>query len=65
MEQRAVIMFCIKLKKTANETCEILRKVHVDKYLPRTSVFECKKGSKQDNSNYKMMNGKAVLQLLE
>jgi hypothetical protein len=39
MEQRVAIKFCVKLKKTATETFEILRSACGEKCL-RTSVFE-------------------------
>jgi hypothetical protein len=33
MEQRAVIKFCVKLKKTATETFEMLKSVYGEEYL--------------------------------
>jgi hypothetical protein len=44
MEQRAVIKFCVKLKKTATETFEMLKSAYGEKCLSRASVFEwCKR----------------------
>jgi hypothetical protein len=40
MEQRAVIKFYVKLKKTAIETFEMLKSAYGEKNLSRTSVFE-------------------------
>jgi hypothetical protein len=40
MEQRAVIKFCIKLKKTAIETFEMFKSVYSEECLSRTSVSE-------------------------
>jgi hypothetical protein len=61
MEQRAVIKFCVKLKKTATETFEKVRTV---KNVYREQVcLNGIKGSKKGESHYKTMNRKAVLQL--
>jgi hypothetical protein len=40
MEQRAAIKFCVKLKKTTNETFEMLKSAYREECLSRTSVFE-------------------------
>jgi transposase len=40
MEQIAAIKFCVKLKKTATETFELLKSVNGEECLSRTSVFE-------------------------
>jgi hypothetical protein len=40
MEQRSAIKFCVKLKKTATETFEMLKSVNGDEYLSRTRVLE-------------------------
>jgi hypothetical protein len=65
MEQRAAIMFCVKLKKTTTETFEMFKSMYDEKCLSRTSVFEHIKGSKKDKNRYKTLNGKAALQLPE
>jgi hypothetical protein len=43
MEQREAIKFCVKLKKAATETFEILKSAYDEECLSRTSVFECHK----------------------
>jgi hypothetical protein len=40
MEQRAAIKFCVKLKKTATETFEMLKNTYGEACLSRTSMFE-------------------------
>jgi hypothetical protein len=40
MEQRAAIKFFVKLKKTANETFEMLKSAYGEECLSRTGVFE-------------------------
>jgi hypothetical protein len=40
IEQRAAIKFCVKLKKTAIETFEMLESAYGEECLLRTSVFE-------------------------
>jgi hypothetical protein len=40
MEQREVINFCVKLRKTATKTFEMLKSVYDEEYLTRISVFE-------------------------
>jgi hypothetical protein len=40
MEQRAVIKFCVQLKKTAIETFEMLKSAYGKECLSTTSVFE-------------------------
>jgi hypothetical protein len=40
MEHRAAIKFCVKLKKTATETFEMLRSAYGEERLSRTSRFE-------------------------
>jgi hypothetical protein len=40
VKQKAVIKFCVKLKKTATETFEMLKSVYGEECLSRTSVFE-------------------------
>jgi hypothetical protein len=47
MEQRAVIKSCIKLKKTATETFEMLKNAYYEEYLLRRSVFEWHKRFKE------------------
>jgi hypothetical protein len=60
MEQRAVIKFCVKLKKTATETFKMLKSVQNEECSSRTSVFEWYKMSKEGENRYKM-NRKAIL----
>jgi hypothetical protein len=43
MEQRAAIMFSVKLNKTAAETFEMLKSAYSEECLLRQSVFECQK----------------------
>jgi hypothetical protein len=40
MEQREAIKFCVKLKKTATETFEMLKSAYGEVSLSKTSVFE-------------------------
>ena len=40
MEQKASIKFCVKLSKTFPEMLEMLRIVHTDQVLSRTTVYE-------------------------
>jgi hypothetical protein len=40
MEQGAAIKYCVKLKKTATETFEMLKNVYGEECFSRTSVFE-------------------------
>jgi hypothetical protein len=40
MEQREAIKFCVKLKKTATETFEMLKSAYGEECLLRASVFE-------------------------
>jgi hypothetical protein len=40
MEQRAAIRFCVKLKKTATETFEMLKSAYGEECLSRTKVSE-------------------------
>jgi hypothetical protein len=40
MEERAVIKFCVKLKKTTTETFEMLKSAYGEECLSRKSVFE-------------------------
>jgi hypothetical protein len=40
MEQSAATMVCVKLKKTATETFEMLKSAYGEECLSRTSVFE-------------------------
>lgn len=47
MEQRAENKFCLKLKKTATETFEVLKSVYSEECLLRTSVFEWHKRFKE------------------
>jgi hypothetical protein len=56
VEQRAVIKFCIKLKKTATETFEMLKSVYGEEYPSKTSVFEWHKMFKDGRSRYKTMH---------
>jgi hypothetical protein len=44
MDQKVAIKFCVKLKKTATETFEILKSAYGEEFLSRTSVFEWHKG---------------------
>jgi hypothetical protein len=46
-EQRAVIKFCVKSKKTATETFEMLKSSYSEECLSRTSVFEWHKRFKE------------------
>jgi hypothetical protein len=64
MEQRTVTKFCGKLKRTATETFEMLKKVRTVKNVYREEVcLNGIKGSKKGESRYKTMNGKAIFQL--
>jgi hypothetical protein len=47
MEQRAAIKFCVKLKKTATETFEMLKSAYGEECLSRTSMFERHKRFKE------------------
>jgi hypothetical protein len=47
LEQRAVIKFCAKLKKTATEMFEMLKSAYSEDCLSRTSVFEWHKRFKE------------------
>jgi transposase len=47
MEQRAAIKFCVKLKKTATETFEMLKRAYGKECLSRTSVFQWHKRFKE------------------
>jgi transposase len=47
IEQRAVIKFCVKLKKTATETLEMLISAYGEECLSRTSVSEWHKRFKE------------------
>jgi hypothetical protein len=47
MEQRAAIMFCVELKKTATETFEMLKSAYGEERLLRTSVFQWHKRFKE------------------
>jgi hypothetical protein len=40
MERRAAIKFCVKLKKMATETFGMLKSVHGEECLSRTSMLE-------------------------
>jgi hypothetical protein len=43
----AAITFCVKLKKTAPKTFEMLKRAYSEECLPRTSVFEWHKKFKE------------------
>jgi hypothetical protein len=47
MEQIAAIEFCVKLKKAATETSEMLKNSYDEEYLSRTSASECYKRFKE------------------
>jgi hypothetical protein len=47
MEQRAAIKFCVKLKKTATETFEMLKNAYGEECLLRTNMFEWHKRFKE------------------
>jgi hypothetical protein len=47
MEQRAAIKFCVKLKKTASETFEMLKSAYGEECITRTSGFEWHKRFKE------------------
>jgi hypothetical protein len=47
MEQRATIKFCVKLKKTATETFEMLKSAYGEECLSRTSMFKLHKRFKE------------------
>jgi methylthioribose-1-phosphate isomerase len=47
MEQRSVIKFCVKLKKLATGTFEMLKSAYDEECLSRTSVFEWHKSFKE------------------
>jgi hypothetical protein len=40
MDQRSAITFCVKLKKAATETFEMLKSACGEEFLSRTIVFE-------------------------
>jgi len=40
VEQRVNVKFCVKLRKSATKTYDLLKKVYGDEYLSRTQVFE-------------------------
>jgi transposase len=48
MKQRAAIKFCVKLKKTATETFEMLKSAYGEECLSRTIVFEWHKRFKEE-----------------
>jgi hypothetical protein len=62
VEQRAVIKFCVKLKKTATEMFEMLKSVYVEECLSRTSVFEEQKSFKE-SQKVRMQNSQAKTNL--
>jgi ubiquitin C-terminal hydrolase len=43
MEQRAVIIFCVKLKKTVAKMFEMLKSAYSEELSLRKSLFECHK----------------------
>jgi hypothetical protein len=47
MEQTAAIKFCVKLKKTAIETFEVLKSMYGEECLSKISVFEWHKRFKE------------------
>jgi len=47
VEQRVDVKFCLKLGKSATETCYLLKKVYGDECLSRTQVFEWLKRIKE------------------
>jgi hypothetical protein len=47
MEQRAVIKFCVKLKKTTTETFGMLKNAYGEESLSRISVSEWQKRFKE------------------
>jgi hypothetical protein len=51
MEQKAAIKFCVKLKKTATETFEMLKSAYGEECLSRTSVFEFYKRFKEGSES--------------
>jgi hypothetical protein len=55
MEQRAAINFCVKLKKTATETFEMLRSAYGEG-LSRTNVFEWHKRFKSSSERVECKN---------
>jgi hypothetical protein len=61
--QKAVITLFVKLNKIATETFEMLKTTYGEGCLSRTSMSDGIKGSKKGESHYKMMTGKAILQL--
>jgi hypothetical protein len=65
MDQRAAIKFCVKLKKTATETFEMLKSEYGEEFLSRTNVFEWHKRFKEGPESLQDDEWKAVLQLLE
>jgi hypothetical protein len=46
-EQGVMFQFCVKLKKTATETFEMLKSAYGEECLLRTSLFECHKRFKK------------------
>jgi hypothetical protein len=68
MEQRAVIRFCVKLRKTAIETFEMLKNAYGEECLWRTSVFQWDKTFKEGRerkglpSNFRTEESTEVIQ---
>jgi hypothetical protein len=59
MEQRAAIMFFVKLKKTATDTFEMLKSMYGEECYQEQVCLNGTKCSKKGESRYKTMNGKA------
>jgi hypothetical protein len=59
MEQREAIKFCVKLKKTATKTFEVLRSAYCDECVLRTSVFEWHKMFKEGRESLKDVEQKS------
>jgi hypothetical protein len=63
MEQRTAIKFCVKLKKTATETLEMLKNAYVEECLSEQVCLNSIKHSKKGESCYKTMNETAEVEV--
>jgi hypothetical protein len=63
--ERAAIKFCVKLRKMATETFEMLKSAYNEECLLEQVCLNGIKGSKKAESLYKTTNGEVILQLPE
>jgi hypothetical protein len=61
MERRAAIKFCVKLKKTATGTFEMLKSAYGEECLSRTSVFEWRERFKEGRESLEDDEGKKTM----